>query len=160
MAFNHLIPGGFPPTAMPTLPTYQLSETSYQPTAIPQGTEGVEGSAYNSHCLLCCLFYRGREIILHADLAAAWVLMTWHQGILNVPVTSRKHAWFYDVFGSLWSKCSHVVVFRYSDAKQLSSISVPLAFPLLKFLLLYLCSGPQWSAAPRWSLTAVVIEPR
>ncbi|KAG8520836.1 Paired box protein Pax-3 [Galemys pyrenaicus] len=36
MAFNHLIPGGFPPTAMPTLPTYQLSETSYQPTAIPQ----------------------------------------------------------------------------------------------------------------------------
>ncbi|KAB0381246.1 hypothetical protein FD755_009030, partial [Muntiacus reevesi] len=42
MAFNHLIPGGFPPTAMPTLPTYQLSETSYQPTAIPQGME--EGS--------------------------------------------------------------------------------------------------------------------
>ncbi|KAJ6669326.1 hypothetical protein lerEdw1_008135 [Lerista edwardsae] len=38
MAFNHLIPGGFPPTAMPTLPTYQLSESSYQPTSIPQGT--------------------------------------------------------------------------------------------------------------------------
>lgn len=37
MAFNHLIPGGFPPTAMPTLPTYQLSESSYQPTSIPQG---------------------------------------------------------------------------------------------------------------------------
>lgn len=38
MAFNHLIPGGFPPSAMPTLPTYQLSEPSYQPTSIPQGT--------------------------------------------------------------------------------------------------------------------------
>nr|XP_006008680.1 PREDICTED: paired box protein Pax-3 isoform X1 [Latimeria chalumnae] len=36
MAFNHLIPGGFPPTAMPTLPPYQLSETSYPPTSIPQ----------------------------------------------------------------------------------------------------------------------------
>lgn len=38
MAFNHLIPGGFPPSAMSTLPTYQLSEPSYQPTSIPQGT--------------------------------------------------------------------------------------------------------------------------
>ncbi|XP_069069563.1 paired box protein Pax-3 isoform X5 [Pleurodeles waltl] len=36
MAFNHLIPGGFPPSAMPALPTYQLTETSYQPTSIPQ----------------------------------------------------------------------------------------------------------------------------
>ncbi|XP_061592864.1 paired box protein Pax-7-like isoform X1 [Cololabis saira] len=30
-AFNHLLPGGFPPTAMPTLPTYQLPETGYPP---------------------------------------------------------------------------------------------------------------------------------
>ncbi|KAM9752437.1 paired box protein Pax-7-like isoform 2-T2 [Menidia menidia] len=27
--FNHLLPSGFPPTGMPTLPTYQLPETSY-----------------------------------------------------------------------------------------------------------------------------------
>ncbi|POI31048.1 hypothetical protein CIB84_005200 [Bambusicola thoracicus] len=45
MAFNHLIPGGFPPSAMPTLPTYQLSEPSYQPTSIPQGT--VANSTYS-----------------------------------------------------------------------------------------------------------------
>ncbi|KAM6924713.1 paired box protein Pax-7-like isoform 2-T2 [Xenentodon cancila] len=30
-AFNHLLPSGFPPTAMPTLPTYQLPETGYPP---------------------------------------------------------------------------------------------------------------------------------
>uniref|UniRef100_A0A672P2U2 Paired box 7 n=1 Tax=Sinocyclocheilus grahami TaxID=75366 RepID=A0A672P2U2_SINGR len=28
-AFNHLLPGGFPPTGMPTLPTYQLPESAY-----------------------------------------------------------------------------------------------------------------------------------
>jgi len=27
--FNHLLPSGFPATGMPTLPTYQLPETSY-----------------------------------------------------------------------------------------------------------------------------------
>ncbi|XP_028650236.1 paired box protein Pax-3b isoform X3 [Erpetoichthys calabaricus] len=36
MAFNHLIPGGFPASAMPTLPPYQLSESPYPPTSIPQ----------------------------------------------------------------------------------------------------------------------------
>uniref|UniRef100_A0A3Q1EWD7 Paired box 7 n=1 Tax=Acanthochromis polyacanthus TaxID=80966 RepID=A0A3Q1EWD7_9TELE len=35
-AFNHLLPGGFPPTGMPTLPTYQLPESSY-PTSQPCG---------------------------------------------------------------------------------------------------------------------------
>ncbi|MGH0181386.1 UNVERIFIED_CONTAM: hypothetical protein FKN15_006647, partial [Acipenser sinensis] len=28
-AFNHLLPGGFAHTGMPTLPTYQLPESSY-----------------------------------------------------------------------------------------------------------------------------------
>ncbi|KAK2501224.1 hypothetical protein MC885_018416, partial [Smutsia gigantea] len=46
MAFNHLIPGGFPPTAMPTLPTYQLSETSYQPTAIPQAVSDPSSTVH------------------------------------------------------------------------------------------------------------------
>uniref|UniRef100_A0A3B5M1I3 Homeobox domain-containing protein n=1 Tax=Xiphophorus couchianus TaxID=32473 RepID=A0A3B5M1I3_9TELE len=36
-AFNHLLPGGFPPTGMPTLPTYQLPETSYPSTTLSQG---------------------------------------------------------------------------------------------------------------------------
>ncbi|XP_038672616.1 paired box protein Pax-3b isoform X1 [Scyliorhinus canicula] len=36
LAFNHLIPGGFPPTAMPALSPYQLSDASYPPTSIPQ----------------------------------------------------------------------------------------------------------------------------
>ncbi|XP_075057968.1 paired box protein Pax-3 isoform X2 [Mixophyes fleayi] len=36
MAFNHLIPGAFPPAGMSALSGYQLSETSYQPTSIPQ----------------------------------------------------------------------------------------------------------------------------
>uniref|UniRef100_A0A3B3WZ66 Paired box 7b n=1 Tax=Poecilia mexicana TaxID=48701 RepID=A0A3B3WZ66_9TELE len=35
-AFNHLLPGGFPPTGMPTLPTYQLPETSYPSTTLSQ----------------------------------------------------------------------------------------------------------------------------
>ncbi|XP_033832786.1 paired box protein Pax-3b isoform X1 [Periophthalmus magnuspinnatus] len=36
MAFNHLIPGGFPPSAMSSLQPYQLSETSYPPSSIAQ----------------------------------------------------------------------------------------------------------------------------
>ncbi|XP_064423795.1 paired box protein Pax-7 isoform X3 [Latimeria chalumnae] len=35
-AFNHLLPGGFPPTGMPTLPPYQLPEAAYSTTAISQ----------------------------------------------------------------------------------------------------------------------------
>uniref|UniRef100_A0A3B5KXS5 Paired box 3a n=1 Tax=Xiphophorus couchianus TaxID=32473 RepID=A0A3B5KXS5_9TELE len=37
MAFNHLIPGGFPPSAMPGLQPYQLSDSPYPPTSIAQG---------------------------------------------------------------------------------------------------------------------------
>ncbi|KAI5095733.1 paired box 7b, partial [Silurus meridionalis] len=37
-AFNHLLPGGFPATGMPTLPTYQLPEPSYTATTLSQGT--------------------------------------------------------------------------------------------------------------------------
>lgn len=37
-AFNHLLPGGFPPTGMPTLPTYQLPESGYPTNTLPQGT--------------------------------------------------------------------------------------------------------------------------
>jgi len=36
-AFNHLLPGGFPPTGMPTLPTYQLPESSYPSNSLSQG---------------------------------------------------------------------------------------------------------------------------
>ncbi|XP_016892398.1 paired box protein Pax-7a isoform X2 [Cynoglossus semilaevis] len=39
-AFNHLLPGGFPPTGMPTLPTYQLPESSY-----PSATLSQEGTS-------------------------------------------------------------------------------------------------------------------
>ncbi|XP_074526781.1 paired box protein Pax-7a isoform X3 [Halichoeres trimaculatus] len=35
-AFNHLLPGGFPPTGMPTLPTYQLPDSSYPSTTLSQ----------------------------------------------------------------------------------------------------------------------------
>nr|XP_019952087.1 PREDICTED: paired box protein Pax-7-like [Paralichthys olivaceus] len=35
-AFNHLLPGGFPPTGMPTLPTYQLQESGYPGTTLSQ----------------------------------------------------------------------------------------------------------------------------
>lgn len=37
MAFNHLIPGGFPPSAMSGLQPYQLSDSPYTPTSIAQG---------------------------------------------------------------------------------------------------------------------------
>ncbi|XP_035240026.1 paired box protein Pax-3b isoform X1 [Anguilla rostrata] len=36
MAFNHLIPGGFPPSAISSLPAYQLSDSPYPPTSIAQ----------------------------------------------------------------------------------------------------------------------------
>ncbi|XP_048638672.1 paired box protein Pax-7 [Marmota marmota marmota] len=35
-AFNHLLPGGFPPTGMPTLPPYQLPDSTYPTTTISQ----------------------------------------------------------------------------------------------------------------------------
>ncbi|XP_072888124.1 paired box protein Pax-7 isoform X4 [Hemitrygon akajei] len=35
-AFNHLLPGGFAPTGMPTLPPYQLPESSYPSTTLSQ----------------------------------------------------------------------------------------------------------------------------
>nr|CAG25520.1 paired box protein 7 [Salvelinus alpinus] len=35
-AFNHLLPGGFPPTGMPSLPTYQPPECSYPGTTLSQ----------------------------------------------------------------------------------------------------------------------------
>ncbi|XP_044067608.1 paired box protein Pax-7-like isoform X1 [Siniperca chuatsi] len=40
-AFNHLLPGGFPPTGMPTLPTYQLPESSYPTNTLPQDGGGT-----------------------------------------------------------------------------------------------------------------------
>uniref|UniRef100_A0A1A7X7N4 Paired box gene 3b n=1 Tax=Iconisemion striatum TaxID=60296 RepID=A0A1A7X7N4_9TELE len=36
MAFNHLIPGGFPPTAMSSIPPYQLSDSTYPPSSMAQ----------------------------------------------------------------------------------------------------------------------------
>ncbi|XP_028833019.1 paired box protein Pax-3a isoform X1 [Denticeps clupeoides] len=36
MAFNHLIPGGFPPSAMSSLQPYQLSDNPYPPSSISQ----------------------------------------------------------------------------------------------------------------------------
>ncbi|XP_036005657.1 paired box protein Pax-3b isoform X4 [Fundulus heteroclitus] len=39
MAFNHLIPGGFPPTAMSSIPPYQLSDSTYSPSSIAQVSE-------------------------------------------------------------------------------------------------------------------------
>uniref|UniRef100_A0A2K6ERL9 Paired box 7 n=1 Tax=Propithecus coquereli TaxID=379532 RepID=A0A2K6ERL9_PROCO len=35
-AFNHLLPGGFPPTGMPTLSPYQLPDSTYPTTTISQ----------------------------------------------------------------------------------------------------------------------------
>ncbi|XP_046897041.1 paired box protein Pax-7-like isoform X3 [Hypomesus transpacificus] len=40
-AFNHLLPGGFPPTGMPTLPTYQLPESGYTTTTLSQDGSGT-----------------------------------------------------------------------------------------------------------------------
>ncbi|KAM9733664.1 paired box protein Pax-3b isoform 4-T4 [Menidia menidia] len=36
MAFNHLIPGGFPPSAMSSIPPYQLPDSPYPPSSIAQ----------------------------------------------------------------------------------------------------------------------------
>ncbi|XP_056242076.1 paired box protein Pax-7-like isoform X1 [Seriola aureovittata] len=40
-AFNHLLPGGFPPTGMPTLPTYQLPESGYPTNSLSQDGGGT-----------------------------------------------------------------------------------------------------------------------
>uniref|UniRef100_A0A8C6P2E1 Paired box 3b n=1 Tax=Nothobranchius furzeri TaxID=105023 RepID=A0A8C6P2E1_NOTFU len=37
MAFNHLIPGGFPPSAMSSVPPYQLPDSTYPPSSLAQG---------------------------------------------------------------------------------------------------------------------------
>uniref|UniRef100_A0A8C2B866 Paired box 7b n=1 Tax=Cyprinus carpio TaxID=7962 RepID=A0A8C2B866_CYPCA len=47
-AFNHLLPGGFPPTGMPTLPTYQLPESAYASTTLPQDGSGTGGLSSDS----------------------------------------------------------------------------------------------------------------
>ncbi|KAA0718670.1 Paired box protein [Triplophysa tibetana] len=39
MAFNHLIPGGFPPSAMSSLQQYQLADSPYPPSSISQVSE-------------------------------------------------------------------------------------------------------------------------
>ncbi|XP_026229895.1 paired box protein Pax-3b isoform X2 [Anabas testudineus] len=39
MTFNHLIPGGFPPSAMSSIPPYQLSDSPYPPSSIAQVSE-------------------------------------------------------------------------------------------------------------------------
>ncbi|CAL8350540.1 unnamed protein product [Lota lota] len=39
MAFNHLIPGGFPPSAMSGIPSYQLSDSPYPPHSVAQGSD-------------------------------------------------------------------------------------------------------------------------
>ncbi|XP_049611108.1 paired box protein Pax-7 isoform X1 [Syngnathus scovelli] len=40
-AFNHLLPGGFPPTGMPTLPTYQLADSGYPSNILSQDGGGT-----------------------------------------------------------------------------------------------------------------------
>lgn len=57
-AFNHLLPGGFPPTGMPTLPTYQLPESSYPSTTLSQG----EVDTASSQNILYVLFSECNQI--------------------------------------------------------------------------------------------------
>lgn len=40
-AFNHLLPGGFPPTGMATLSSYQLPDSTYPSTTLSQGKKRV-----------------------------------------------------------------------------------------------------------------------
>uniref|UniRef100_A0A8C8GZC1 Uncharacterized protein n=1 Tax=Oncorhynchus tshawytscha TaxID=74940 RepID=A0A8C8GZC1_ONCTS len=40
-AFNHLLPGGFPGSGMPTLPTYQLQDSGYPTTTLSQDVSGT-----------------------------------------------------------------------------------------------------------------------
>lgn len=60
-AFNHLLPGGFPPTGMPTLPTYQLPDSSYPSTTLSQGKTKRRG---------------GVKDILYSAFNAIWVKIT------------------------------------------------------------------------------------
>lgn len=53
MAFNHLIPGGFPSPAMSGLQPYQLSESPYTPASITQG-EAQDSHTKNSYHVPRC----------------------------------------------------------------------------------------------------------
>ncbi|NXI31266.1 PAX7 protein, partial [Sterrhoptilus dennistouni] len=61
-AFNHLLPGGFPPTGMPALPPYQLPDSSYPTTTISQG---------EPRCLLPHLPFPGRDRSLPGGAGAS-----------------------------------------------------------------------------------------
>ncbi|EDL75466.1 rCG23769, isoform CRA_b [Rattus norvegicus] len=79
MAFNHLIPGGFPPTAMPTLPTYQLSETSYQPTSIPQAVSDPSSTVHRPQPLPPSTVHQS-TIPSNADSSSAYCLPSTRHG--------------------------------------------------------------------------------
>lgn len=51
-AFNHLLPSGFPPTGMPTLPTYQLADSSYPSNILSQGRAAL---FISFECMACKL---------------------------------------------------------------------------------------------------------
>ncbi|OXB77268.1 UNVERIFIED_CONTAM: hypothetical protein H355_002260 [Colinus virginianus] len=56
-AFNHLLPGGFPPTGMPTLPPYQLPDSTYPTTTISQ-------DLCNGYMVFLC---RGGQLLAHIN---------------------------------------------------------------------------------------------
>uniref|UniRef100_A0A3B5M1H4 Homeobox domain-containing protein n=1 Tax=Xiphophorus couchianus TaxID=32473 RepID=A0A3B5M1H4_9TELE len=70
-AFNHLLPGGFPPTGMPTLPTYQLPETSYPSTTLSQGKSDGSSTLHRPQPLPPSSMHQGG---LSADSSSAYGL--------------------------------------------------------------------------------------
>ncbi|KAJ0023819.1 hypothetical protein NQD34_003718 [Periophthalmus magnuspinnatus] len=91
-AFNHLLPGGFPPTGMPTLPTYQLPESSYPSTTLSQ--EGGS-TLHRPQPLLPSSMHQGG---LSADSSSAYGL------------TSNRHSFssYSDTFMSPSASSNHM----------------------------------------------------
>ncbi|XP_056131024.1 paired box protein Pax-7 isoform X3 [Lampris incognitus] len=86
-AFNHLLPGGFPPTGMPTLPTYQLPESSYPTTTLSQDGSGT---VHRPQPLPPSTMHQGG--LPSADSSSAYGLSSSRHGFSSYPDTFMSSA--------------------------------------------------------------------
>ncbi|KFW83776.1 Paired box protein Pax-7 [Manacus vitellinus] len=92
-AFNHLLPGGFPPTGMPTLPPYQLPDSTYPTTTISQDGGST---VHRPQPLPPSTMHQG-GLAAAADSRAAsgcrFFLPGLHEGSCTLPFSSSHDMW-------------------------------------------------------------------
>uniref|UniRef100_A0A674NH00 Paired box 7a n=1 Tax=Takifugu rubripes TaxID=31033 RepID=A0A674NH00_TAKRU len=127
-AFNHLLPGGFPPTGMATLPTYQLPDTGYPSTTLSQ-----EGSTlHRPQPLPPSSMHQGG---LSADSGAAYGL------------SSNRHSFssYSDTFMSPSASGNHMNAVGNGLSPQVSPSNLPVAAKIDKNSLI----PNKWAAETR-----------